>query len=107
MLIFITSVAIAIVMLAVLWFVLGFLWFLFGMKIIIPPAPWHPPLWAKAMFVVTASFAMPWLFFTKSSLPIVAAMQPMNIRPEDEDAFREWQDANCPCDQCRWKRGDR
>ena len=98
----------AIGFLVLMWFALGFLWVTFGMEILMPPAPWHPPLSAKFQMMFVASFTMPWLFITVGALPKKMAMipEPDSIPPETREAFLNWRKAQCDCPSCRAERGE-
>jgi hypothetical protein len=89
-----------------MWFLLGFVWFLLGMNVHVPPKPWHPPLSAKVIAVVAASFSVPWIFLTTGSLPKGVMMLPDDLGPEEQEAFDEWRKSQCQCAQCRARRGE-
>jgi hypothetical protein len=90
-----------------LWFAAGLCWFMFGMRVMVPPKPWAPPLGAKIMSVLAVSFHTPWIFITTGSLPSAMALTPCDLSPAEAKKFEAWMRANCPCDFCVEQRGNK
>lgn len=84
------------------WAFIGLLMLAFAAKVYIQPGA---PLMARLGIITSSMFALPAYFVRYGAMPMVL-LHRAEMSEEEMDSFKAWQEANCPCDRCRARRGE-